>query len=289
MGVAVNHKILPPTLNVEEPNPKVCFQDSPFYVNTETRPWINGNADHLRRAGVSSFGFGGTNFHAVLEEYQGEFLESRGEAPLQDWPGEVMLWAGASREEIAAAVKSLEQVLERGATPKLSDLAYTLWQLAKDRLSGNGRSMLRLVIVATSLLDLRQKLDSARQKLANREETVQGPRGIYFAENPLAYEGKVAFLFPGQGSQHVDMLRELALYFPEMRERFEVADGVLADRLGQPLSTYVFPPPRFTQEEERARQRALTETNVAQPALGAASLGVFRLLKVFGFPPQIVP
>ena len=69
-ALALHHKVLPPTLNVE--HPKLEVEDSPFYVNSETRPWIRAEGAPPRRAGVSSFGFGGTNFHVVLEEYGAE-------------------------------------------------------------------------------------------------------------------------------------------------------------------------------------------------------------------------
>ncbi len=78
------------------------------------------------------------------------------------------------------------------------------------------------------------------------------PQGIHFAEAPLAKEGQIAFLFPGQGSQYVNMLREIALAFPEARASFDQADVVLAGQLPQPLSRYVFPPPAFTEIEEQA-------------------------------------
>jgi acyl transferase domain-containing protein len=69
VALALHHKVLPPTL-CGEPNPELGFDRAPFYVNTETLPWIHG-ADHPRRAGVNAFGFGGINAHAILEEYQG--------------------------------------------------------------------------------------------------------------------------------------------------------------------------------------------------------------------------
>ncbi len=67
-ALALHHKVLPPTINVTKPSPKFDFDQSAFYVNIEARPWLR-NGDTPRRAGVSAFGFGGTNFHAVLEEY----------------------------------------------------------------------------------------------------------------------------------------------------------------------------------------------------------------------------
>ena len=71
VALGLHHKVLPPTINVTKPNPKLEIEDSPFYLNTKTRPWLTTD-DIPRRAGVSSFGFGGTNFHVVLEEYRGE-------------------------------------------------------------------------------------------------------------------------------------------------------------------------------------------------------------------------
>ncbi|MCS6939868.1 MAG: polyketide synthase, partial [Roseiflexus sp.] len=66
--MAIHHKILPPTLNCEKPNPNINFSATPFYLLTEAREWERrGNIP--RRAGVSAYGFGGTNFHVVLEEY----------------------------------------------------------------------------------------------------------------------------------------------------------------------------------------------------------------------------
>lgn len=77
---ALHHKILPPTIGVNTPNPACHFETGPFYINSETRPWLlpgskgigplSSGEPTIRRAGVSAFGFGGTNFHAVLEEYK---------------------------------------------------------------------------------------------------------------------------------------------------------------------------------------------------------------------------
>jgi len=73
-SLALYHKVLPPSVNFERPNPNIDFSGMPFYVNTTLQPW-EVNAGEARRAGVSSFGFGGTNFHVVLEEYRPGMLE----------------------------------------------------------------------------------------------------------------------------------------------------------------------------------------------------------------------
>jgi len=70
IALALHHKILPPTINFDEPNPECHFEKTPFYVNTETRPWIHGSKKP-RRAGVNAFGFGGIDTHTILEEYVG--------------------------------------------------------------------------------------------------------------------------------------------------------------------------------------------------------------------------
>src|SRR5262249_3311764 len=92
----------------------------------------------------------------------------------------------------------------------------------------------------------------------------------------------------GQGSQYPNMLRDLALEFPEVREVFERFDEALAGRFPAALSRHVFPPPAFTPEEERAQQQALTQTNVAQPAIGAANVALSSLLGRLGLRPELV-
>lgn len=287
--LALHHKVLPPTGGVEKPNSKARFPESPFYVNSELRPWINDSAEQPRRAGVSAFGFGGTNFHAVLEEYVGEG-SCQDQASWRHWPCELFVWASKSRDEMIAELSNLEHSLSEMRNPDLCELASSLWQRTKENTATlNGATRLRLAIVATSCEDLRQKLGIACENLRNAGcDRMQDPRGIYFTLKPLAAEGQVAFLFPGQGSQYVGMLRDLAIQFSEVREQFEFGDRVLRSELPSPLSSYVFPPPSFTQQEAQVRQQKLTETNIAQPALGAAGLAMFRLLGSFGIRPSYV-
>ena len=282
VALSLHYKVLPPTIGVEKPNS--ILAGSPFYVNTRARPWICGTMDQPRRAGVSAFGFGGTNFHAVIEEYTGNFLSSSHDSASHCWPGELFLLTGHSRKELTEAIDKLSQALSHGARPALHDLAYTLWKHSK-----KDHSEVKLAIVASSLDDLQQKLTSAGENLKKPGcNQIQDPKGIYFTVEPLGKGSKVAFLFPGQGSQYPDMLHDLAILFPEVRERFELADHTLAGRFPRSLSAFIFPPPCFNQEEEQTRQREITKTNIAQPAIGAADMGLFHLLQTFGIKPNMV-
>ncbi len=287
VALSLYHKILPPTLRVSRPNPNVQFGKTPLYVNSEMRPWLRDLAGHPRRAGVSAFGFGGTNFHAAVEEYTGDFLAKKREAPSQQWSSELFLWRAASKQQLAEQLLVLMQGIDQGAQPRLLDLAYTLAKHAAEA-PAPGQT---LAIVAGSLPDLRQKLASAEIGL---RQTGQDPirlnaaQGIYFSDEPLARTGKVAFLFPGQGSQYVNMLRDLAVHFPEVRETFEQADQELAQRFPGRLSNIIFPPPAFTDQERQLQSDELTQTDRAQPSLGAAGAALLRLLETLGVKPEMV-
>ena len=95
-SLALKHHVLPPTIGVNQPNKVLCDPASALYVNTENRPWLVSNGHAPRRAGVSSFGFGGTNFHAVLEEYTEEFHDSD-RIDLNPRPSEIFTWRRDSR------------------------------------------------------------------------------------------------------------------------------------------------------------------------------------------------
>jgi len=191
VALALYHKVLPPTWGVTQPNPKARFGEGPLYINLEMRPWIQGVQEHPRRAGVSAFGFGGTNFHAVLEEYTGDSLSGQGEAVFQRWPSELLLWSAPSRSELLQAIELLEQALDRGARPELRDLALTLHRIFNSQYLV---SNVHLAIVAASLDDLRKKLAQAREGLtAVGPVQIADPGGIYFTEQPLMREGKEFF------------------------------------------------------------------------------------------------
>lgn len=239
-ALALHHKVLPPTINCDEPNPKLEIEKTPFYINTETRPWIHGGVEP-RRAGINAFGFGGINAHAVLEEHRADEGGIRAESPTllhRQWDTEVFIIQEDSKEELIRAGRAVCNFLSRASTMELKDLAYTLN-------CGQRDSGYKLSIVADSREDLAKKLDYALQRLADTDcKKIKDRSGIYFFEEPLGREGGMAFLFPGEGAQYVNMLSDLCIHFPEVRACFDRTDRAFLNNKSDVIpSRILFPPP----------------------------------------------
>jgi malonyl CoA-acyl carrier protein transacylase/NAD(P)-dependent dehydrogenase (short-subunit alcohol dehydrogenase family) len=202
---------------------------------------------------------------------------------LKQWPAELLVWRRGSTQELLAAVDQHRQALANGATPRLADLALSLWEA-----NAPGPTLPTLAVVATSLKDLEEKLDVALEAMRASKQRLADPRGVYFREKPEEGGGKVAFLFPGQGSQYPNMLSQLAIAFDEVRESFDHAERKLAGALEKPLGRYIFPPTAFSPEHEQQNRSALMRTDIAQPAVGAADMGMFRLLTRLGLKPDFL-
>lgn len=278
-SLALYHRVLPPTLNVEEPNPKLQLERTPFYLNTETRPWITDGAQP-RRAGVNAFGFGGINAHAVLEE----FAEAEPSRHLPEWPDDVILLEAASveelRERVTSLASSVRAALPAGDEPapyRLVDLAYTL-----SRSIGSVADPLRLAIVASSLEDLVGKLDLAAGKLEKPGvRKIKHSSGIYFTAEPLARSGKVAFVFPGEGAQYPGMLADHCLNFPEVRAIFDRADRMHEGSSGTPRpSDLIFPRPTFSEQERLDLERQLFQMDSAVEAVLVANAAMVTLMEL---------
>jgi polyketide-type polyunsaturated fatty acid synthase PfaA len=278
-ALALHHKVLPPTINVTEPHPAGGFGESPLYLNTETRPWL-GTHGAPRRAGVSSFGFGGTNFHVVLEEHEREHaLPYR----LQDVARPVVVDA-PTPEELVERCRQLVALLDGPeAETRFDEVA------SAGAVGAIPSAHARLGFAAESAADARAQLELALAELARRgdAEVWEDRRGISYRRQGLDLDGRVVALFPGQGSQYVDMGRELAANFPEPRVALDEQDALFIADGQEPLSQIVYPPPAFG-DDGGAREAELRRTEHAQPALGALSAALYRILRRTGFEPAFL-
>ncbi|MBL1102118.1 type I polyketide synthase [Streptomyces coffeae] len=256
LALALHHKVLPPTINVDAPNPIIDFAHGPFYVNSESRPWIRDPRRATRRAAISSFGFGGANFHLVLDEY-GDGDDLKVMFPV----AQVHLWH-------APDPATLEQALADGRPAHGGPVP-----------EGHAR----LAFVARTEGELAALRETALKELRVRKtaESWSHPKGIHFRRSAARRLGKVAALFAGQGSQYVNPGMTAVLALPPLRAAFDQAnrhfEGV------EPLSRVAFPPPSFDAEGRAAQEAALRATEYAQPAIGALSAGQFRYLSELGF------
>ena len=277
--LALYHKVLPPHRNVTTPMEKISEAKSPIYLLKEARPWL-APAEHKRRAAVSAFGFGGTNFHAVLEEYPSEHARTLGD---RRWPHELFVFHGATRAALVKSLQGFAKKLPNLSEKDLPDLAYTYARMA----SASTTKTMGLSLVAGSLHELTTAVDMAVSAL-NNQRTAPLPPHIQFVEQASAADQKVAFVFSGQGSQYVEMAREVSLYFQPMRQALELADRVLDSHLPQSLSSYIYPPSAYTEADAEEQTKTLNNTQISQPALGAIELGFFELIQSLGLTPDAV-
>jgi acyl transferase domain-containing protein/phosphopantetheinyl transferase len=275
IALALYHKILPPTL-CDEVNPDLEIEKTPFYINNETRPWIHGRGKAPRRAAINAFGFGGVNAHAVLEEYK-ESQTQDAKLLHSHWPTEVLIFSGDSRTAVIDAIRNVQQILQVNPDITLGNLAYSL--------STQSLGSHRLAIIAKDIADLESKLNLALEKLKDtKRQRLQVRSGIYYAQINLRSElGKTAFLFPGEGSQYPNMLTDLCLYFPKVREWFDFLDETFAGTRENPPSRFIFTPPTgLTNEERRLANEKLFSMDVGSETVFTASMALYDLLSDFG-------
>ena len=274
-ALALHHKVLPPTINISQPHPKLNIADSPFYLNTQTRPWIVAD-NQPRRAGVSAFGFGGTNYHVVLEEYKPEHQE-----PYRIHnSSQTLLLSAPTREQLLSRCQEVQQQLQSEDRERhYADLiqASNVLEFAV--------TDARVGFVADSLTQAQDLLQKAIDLLNKKPDAPswEHPQGIYYRQNGISKEQKVVALFSGQGSQYLEMGRELVINFPGLRQSYAEMDRVLCEDGLRPVSEVVFPHPVFDPEEKAAQMSALQLTEYAQPAIGALSMGLYKILQQAGF------
>ena len=277
-ALALHHKILPPSINIDRPSKKLGIENTPFYLNTEPRPWITDGEP--RRAGVSAFGFGGTNFHYVLEEFQDVHS---GPFRMHKTSQTVFLSAATPKELDKACNNLLAELETEGAEQRHSQL------LESSRENSIPKKHARLGFVTDSLENTVDLLGQAISTLESKaDKTEWNVKGIVYREKALETKGKVVALFSGQGSQYMNMAKELFFNFPAMAAPFSALDKLFTGKNGKsaaaarPLSDLVFPIAVFEDEELEAQQAQLQLTENVQPAIGGISAGLLRIARDAG-------
>lgn len=246
--LCLKNKAIPPTVHYTAPNPELHLQNTPFVVADSYVAW---ESDAPRRAGVSSFGVGGTNAHVVVEE-------APPPSPTGHTPSgpQVLLLSARTADSLPDAKAALAAALDTDVDVELADVAFTL---ANRRLHE-----VRLAAVVADRADAVAVLAAAEH---DNVSIGTCPPGIA----PGAQ--RVAFMFPGQGAQHVGMARGLYDSEPVFREIFDRCAAGFAAELGIDLKVEVF------------EGTSLEPTDLAQPALFAVEYALAQLIISYGVSP----
>ncbi len=277
VALALHHRTIPPQPGIEKPLQPIGQADSPLYVSDGALPWFGD--ERPRRAGLSAFGFGGTNAHAVLEEYDPGRPAAMGAAA---WPA--YLFAGSAADkagllrELALLQRAARHDTPDGAVIELHEIAAATAERF-DIAAAWG-----FTLVATSKAQLLEGLAATRRHLDDAAQPL--PQDAWAGARKAAAEMPLALLFPGQGSQRLQMCREIAVYMPELRASIEAAEMQAADMLPDRLSRLIYPPAVFDGAAKEAQAARLTNTAVAQIALGAVEAGLTDLLRRLGARPS---
>ncbi len=250
--LALSHQQLPPSINFETPNPKLDLEHSPFYVNTKLIAWPQGKSP--RRAGVSSFGVGGTNVHILLEEAPPDRVSGKSRSQ------QLLLISAKTSTALATATSNLQVHLESNPDINLADVAHTLRHGRKDF---NYRSC----VVCSDPADAIQALGDDRRTIS-RQVAVRNPG--------------VVFMFPGQGSQYVNMGLSFYQDEPVFRDIIDRCADILQPLLGLDIRSILYP----TTTDAEAAAITLGQTCFTQPALFVVEYALAQLWQSWGVIPQ---
>ena len=251
--LALYHQQLPASINCTHPNEHFNFESSPFYINTKLKDW----SDPAQRfAGVSSFGVGGTNVHVILASYQNKLAVS---GHTKDW--QLVTLSAKSDQSLAAYQQKLVALLEKEPNIPLADIAYTL-QLT--RTDFNHRTFF---------------IASDGKSLLNQFNESYTSNRFHLKE----INGKIAFLFPGQGAQFTNMGVDLYAQEPIFKQAVDTCAEILLPMLELDIRTILYPISTELNELEK-----INDTKFTQPAIFVVEYAMACLWKHWGIMPAVL-
>ncbi|MEB3282825.1 MAG: SDR family NAD(P)-dependent oxidoreductase [Lyngbya sp.] len=249
--LALKHNQIPPLVHFKKPNEQINFEDSPFYVNTTLSNWKTNN--YPRRAGVSSFGIGGTNAHVILEE--APIIQPS--SPSRSW--QLVLLSAKTNTALETATNNLVTYFKQHSDLNLADIAYTL------KVGRRAFNYRRIMVCQT--------LEEGRKTLESLE-----PDKVFTQFQEPSHRS-VIFMFPGQGTQYVNMGLELYQTEPIFREIVDDCSETLKPHLNLDLRDILYP--KQSQSDE-----TINETLYAQPALFVVEYALAKLWMAWGIYPE---
>ncbi len=300
--LALYNKVLPPSINFQTPNPIVDWSKSPFKVITQTKDWVT---DKVRTADVSAFGFGGANFHLIAQEYdpsKNDFKQETAKTicckqekemtdiktdyklmvPVEKLQGDMLIFSGDTKQELFNNLNEVARSIKQ-ENSFLTLLAY--------KTHTEKHKKFAVSINAENPDKLKEKI-AFFIKTANGADVWSDPslylkmKGIY-PFNPTTDKPKVCFMFPGQGAQYVDMMKDLASKYRIVRDTFAQADKILKEIIGSTLTDTLWSKEGETKEEYKKREEAIKQTQITQPAILTCNVAMMRLLYQFGLKPDV--
>jgi amino acid adenylation domain-containing protein len=240
--LALQHQQIPPSLFFEQPNPKIDFANSPFFVNNRLQTWPRDQSP--RRAAVSSLGVGGTNAHVILEEAPTPIVPSLSTTEQSDY---FLCLSARTPAALDATTQQLGEYLRRNPQLSLCDVAYTLRE-------GRRAWEYRRVIVADSIPQAAELLCAHSQSWISGTTPSEGKR-------------QIAFLFPAQGAQQIGMGHKLYEGDAIFRAAFDNCCDILTPLLDCDPRSYLFP----TAQNQSRAQQLINDQLYAGPAMFAIS------------------
>jgi acyl transferase domain-containing protein/surfactin synthase thioesterase subunit len=253
--LALQHQEIPPNLHLNQLNPYIRLNRTPLSIPTAKQSWT---VEEKRLAGISSFGFGGTNAHIILEQAPVvETVQIKKERPLQ-----LLTLSAKNETALRELAEKYSEFLNSNPAVSLADLCFT---------ANAGRTHFehRLVAIASSSKELQTSL----QALASGENTARVTTSCL----SMVSRPQIAFLFTGQGSQYVEMGKELYETQPTFRKALDHCAEILTSYLDRPLQEIIY-----------SSLSLIDQTKYTQPAIFALEYALAQLWQSWGIQPSVV-